>query len=166
MVTLKTVVEELATLVCGHASAFHVRTGATSWSMSKVRSASTNGVASAVRQINSSGVFGVSVSEGQIDEGLSTSGSPAQAADVQPKVSEVIFDGLVQMPAKRVRGGERPTCMPHRDEPVSVHEVHLHGAALLAQRPAGTVVEVVMTSASASMSFCAEIRASPWRVST
>ena len=43
------------------------------------------------------------------------------------KVSQMIFDGLVQVATERVGRGERAPGVPHRDESVSVHDVNLAG---------------------------------------
>ena len=130
MVALKTVVEELPpSLVGGHASAFHVRYGGDLMvNVQGEKRLSTNSVAFG-RSPNKfqRRLWRVGFLEGQINEVLVHvwQAQRRRQGVFNRKVSEVIFDGLVQMPAKRVRGGERPTCMAHGDEPVSVHEVHL-----------------------------------------
>ena len=132
VIPFKAVVEELApALVGGHASAFHVGNGRNVViDVERKERFSTDGVTLGRSPDEFQWrLWRVRFPESQFDEGLVhiRQRKRRRQGMLDGKVSQMIFDGLVQVATERVGRGERAPGVPHRDESVSVHDVNLAG---------------------------------------
>ena len=130
VIPFKPVVEELApAFVGGHAAAFHVR----DWrnvviDVERKKRFSSDGVALSRSPNEFQWRLGrVRFLEGQIDEGLVHIGQRERRRQgvLNGKVSQMVFDGLVQVASKGISRGEGAPGVAHCDESVSVHDVNL-----------------------------------------